>query len=161
MMAMKKLSTIMQLTSVLITLLRPVASQIAVTGKANNPNPELVNMLTKKLNVTPQQATGGAGAIFGLVKNHLNSSDFSKVAAAVPGMNGFLRAAPAAGGGSRLGSLGSMLGENPRDLGSLAGSFQSLKLSPSMIGKFAPVPQKYIAGKGGLGAASLFTRALN
>ena len=55
-------------------------------------------MLTKDLNVTPKQATGGAGALFGLAKSRLKPDQFSQVAAAVPGMDGLLKAAPSAGG---------------------------------------------------------------
>ncbi len=62
------------------------------------PSPELVGMLTKDLNVTPKQATGGAGALFGLAKSRLKPDQFSQVAAAVPGMDGLLKAAPSAGG---------------------------------------------------------------
>src|SRR5215472_4654697 len=83
---------------------------------------------------------GGAGSIFGLVKSQLSPENFSKVAAAVPGMNKFLKAAPpATPGGSAVSSLGSMAGGGKAGgLASLAGSFQSLGMSPGMIGKFAP-----------------------
>jgi hypothetical protein len=130
------------------------------TKNSTNPNPELVGALTKQLNVTPQQATGGAGAIFGLAKSRLNPGDFSKVAAAVPGMDGFLKAAPSGGAGSMLGSIASQAGGGMGGLASLAGSFQSLGLSPSMAGKFVPVLKNYIGGKGGSSVASLFAGAL-
>ena len=35
-------------------------------------SPELVGQLTKELSVTPQQATGGAGALFSLTKTKLS-----------------------------------------------------------------------------------------
>jgi hypothetical protein len=130
------------------------------TKNSTNPNAELVGALTKQLKVTPQQATGGAGAIFGLAKSRLNPADFSKVAAAVPGMDRFLKAAPSGGGGSMLGSLASQAGGGMGGLASLAGSFQSLGLSSSMAGKFVPVLENYIGGKGGSGVASLFAGAL-
>jgi hypothetical protein len=46
-------------------------------------------MLTKELKVTPEQATGGAGSLFALAKERLKPDQFSKVSAAVPGMEGF------------------------------------------------------------------------
>jgi hypothetical protein len=143
------------------------------TEDATNPNSELVGKLTQELKVTPKQATGGAGAIFALAKSRLSPADFSKVAGAVPGMDGFLKAAPAATsasglGGSGLGSLasmvpgaagGSVLGE-AGGLASLAGSFNTLGLSPAMISKFAPVLKNYIGSKGGSSIAGLFGGAL-
>jgi uncharacterized protein VcgC/VcgE DUF2780 len=135
-------------------------TQAPATEGAVNPNPELVRNLMKTLKVTPEQATGGAGAIFGLAKSRLNPADFSKVAAAVPGMDAFLKAAPAAEGGSGLGPLGSLVPGGAGGLASLAGSFKSLGLSPAMASKFAPVLQNYIGSKGGSNTAALFAGAL-
>src|SRR5215217_3076753 len=92
---------------------------------ANNPSPELVAKLTKELSVTPEQAIGGAGALFGLAKSKLKPEDFLKVANVVPGMDGLLKAAPkpkqedtkGTGATDLLGSVGSML---PGKAGALA-----------------------------------------
>jgi hypothetical protein len=65
-------------------------AQATATG-----NSDLVSQLTSQLNVSPQQATGGAGTIFGLAKNRLSPEQFGKIAAAVPGMNGLLHDARA------------------------------------------------------------------
>lgn len=136
-------------------------AQTSATNKRKNPNPDLVGMLTKQLNVTPEQATGGAGAIFGLAKSKLSAPDFSKVAAAVPGMSGFLKAAPSTGAAaSPLDSVSGALPGNIGGLTSLAGAFQSLHLSPEMVGRFVPVIENYIASKGGSGVASVFAGAL-
>ncbi len=149
-------------TCLLMLLAAGVAqAQTSPTPTPKNPNADLVGMLTSQLNVTPAQATGGAGAIFSLAKNRLSPSDFSKLAAAVPGMNGFLKAAPS--GGAAASSLDSLGGAVPGNLGgltSLAGAFQSLHLSPQMVGKFVPVMENYVASKGGSSVASLFTGAL-
>ena len=131
------------------------------SAKVTSTNPELVGMLTKELKVTPEQATGGAGAIFALAKSRLNPADFSKVAASVPGMDGFLKAAPAPKKAeSMLTSLESVAPGGAGGLASLAGSFKSLKLSPEMAGKFVPVLQNYIGSKGGSNVANLFAGAL-
>ncbi len=133
-----------------------------VTKKtATAPDPDLIGKLTKELNVSPKQATGGAGAIFGLAKTQLKPAEFSKLAAAVPGMDGFLKAAPSAKTGSSLGSLESVLPSGSAGgLASLAGSFKSLGLSPDMATKFVPVMQDYLKSKGGSGVASLLSGAL-
>jgi len=137
-------------------------SGIVVAQAQAIPNPELLGKLTQQLGVTPAQATGGAGALFGFAKTKLSPADFSKVAAAVPGMSGFLKAAPAAGtgGSSAMGSLGSMVPGKAGGIASLAGSFNSLGMSPSMVTKFAPVLENYVGAKGGASTASLLSGVL-
>ena len=136
------------------------SAQAAVTTQAKAPSPELVGMLTKELKVTPEQATGGAGSLFALAKERLKPEEFSKVSATVPGMDGFLKAAPKQEGGSPLGSLGSALSGGGGGLASVAGAFGSLGLSPDMVGKFIPVLTKFVESKGGASVASLLAGAL-
>ncbi len=123
-------------------------------------SPELVGMLTKQLNVTSDQATGGAGALFGLAKDRLKPEEFSQVSGAVPGMDEFLKAAPKQGSGSALGSLGSALSGGTGGLASVAGAFGSLGLSPDMVSKFIPIISQFVQSKGGSGVASLLMGAL-
>lgn len=134
--------------------------QFGFAQKATPASPELVGQLSKELSITPAQATGGAGALFGVAKSRLSPADFSKVSAAVPGMGSFLKAAPAPDNTSGLSSL---IGSLPGGLGGLAstaGSFQKLGLSPDMVGKFVPILTKFVEGKGGASAASLLSGAL-
>ena len=129
-------------------------------GQGGSPSPELVGMLMKALKVTQDQATGGSGALFDLAKSRLKPEEFSKVADAVPGMDGFLEAAPKQGGGSALGSLGSALSGGQGGLASVAGAFGSLGLSPDMVSKFIPVITQFVQSKGGSSVASLLMGAL-
>jgi len=129
-------------------------------AKAASASPELVGQLTKQLSITPTQATGGAGALFSLAKTKLTPSDFSKVAAVVPGMGSFLKAAPTAGGTSELSSLASSLPGEMGSLASTASSFQKLGLSPDMVEKFVPILTGFVQGKGGANVASLLSGAL-
>jgi hypothetical protein len=153
------LFTLTRATFCAVILVGVIGAQVPANPK--NPDPDLVGQLSNQLNVTPTQATGGAGAIFGLVKSHLSAGDFSKIATAVPGMDGFLKAAPASGGASSAASgLPGLPSGAAGGLASLAGSFQSLGLSPSMVGKFAPIIENYIGSKGGSGVSSLFAGAL-
>jgi Protein of unknown function VcgC/VcgE (DUF2780) len=158
----KKTSSIVRVIAACVFALPGIVLVQAQAPAAANPNPDLVGKLTQQLGVTPAQATGGAGALFGLAKTKLSPEQFSKVAAAVPGMNGFLKAAPAAGSGgsSAMGSLGSMVPGKAGGLASLAGSFNSLGMSPSMVTKFAPVLENYVGSKGGASTASLLAGAL-
>jgi Protein of unknown function VcgC/VcgE (DUF2780) len=142
----------------------------AQTPGADNPSPELVGKLTKELSITPKQATGGAGALFGLAKTRLKPDEFSQVAKAVPGMDGLLKAAPKAekknSGSSALGSLGSVGSVLPGGTGglgglaSVAGPFKSLGLSPDMAGKFVPVLTQFVDTKGGSSVSKLLAGAL-
>ena len=129
-----------------------------VLAQAKLPNAELAGMIAKELKITPQQATGGAGALFGLAKTRLKPEDFSKVSAAVPGMDGLLKAAPKASSSS-LGSLGSALPGQAGALGAVAGQFKKLGLSPDMVAQFVPIT-KFAESKGGAGVASILAGAL-
>ena len=155
----KTLITLTQIVFCAVLMVDLLGAQTPAPSNPKNPDPELVGQLCNKLHVTPAQATGGAGAIFGLVKTRLSPGDFSKLAGLVPGMGGFLNAAPAAGGAA-AGSVAPAIPGSAGGLASLAGSFQSIGLSPSMIGKFAPIMQNYLGSKGGSGVASLFSGAL-
>jgi hypothetical protein len=124
------------------------------------PSPELVGELTNGLSITPQQATGGAGALFGVAKSKLSPADFSQIAAVVPGMGSFLKAAPSTGGGSGLSGLTSSLPGNVGGLASAATAFQKLGLSPNMVEKFVPILTNFLHAKGGANAASLLSGVL-
>ena len=127
---------------------------------AKSPNPDLIGSLTKELNVTPAQATGGAGTLFNLAKSKLSADDFSKVSKAVPGMEGLLKAAPKPKSDSPLDSMASALPGNAGGLASAASSFKSLGLSPSMAEKFVPVMTQYVQKTGGSSVASLLSGVL-
>jgi hypothetical protein len=128
-------------------------------------SPELIGQLTKTLSITPAQATGGAGTLFGLAKSRLSPADFSKVADSVPGIDSLIKSAPAASKNSVINSLSESANSVPGagGLGSLAaaaGPFKKLGMSPEMAAKFVPVLTKFVESKGGSGAASLLGGAL-
>ncbi|HEX6692780.1 MAG TPA: DUF2780 domain-containing protein [Burkholderiales bacterium] len=119
---------------------------------------ELVQLLSRTLGVTPEQASAGAGALFELAKKTLKPEDFAKIAKVVPGMDGMLKSAPSAGGGLAS-SLGSMVGGSVGGMGVVTDQFKALGLSPEMVGKFMPVIGKYVESKGGAAVASLLAGA--
>ena len=113
----------------------------------------LLQALTSQLNVTPQQAVGGTGALLGLAKNQLVGTDYRQLAKAVPGLDQ-LAGANATGGLAQLGGLGSLLGGGGKDakqspLGSLLGNvdsrqdvdktFNALGMNSGMTSQFAQV----------------------
>ena len=132
----------------------------APTKVARTSSAALVGQLTKGLSITPTQARGGAGALLGLAKSRLSAEEFSKVTAAVPGMSGLLKAAPAAGAPSELSSLEGSLPGGLGTLASVGGAFHKLGLSPEMAIKFVPMLTKFVESRGGLSTASLLEKAL-
>lgn len=123
----------------------------------------LVDMLVHKLGVSPQQALGGAGAIFQAAKGNMNPQAFASLSQSVPGMSTMLGAAPSVSGASGLGGMSSMIGGGSSSLGGaagLAGSFQQLNLSPDMVGKFIPVVTNYVKQASGDASANLLQSAL-
>jgi hypothetical protein len=124
---------------------------------------ELVSQLTKSLSVTPQQASGGAGALFGMAKSQLSAADFGKIAAVVPGIEGMIKSAPkvkSTGGIPGISSIEKSLPGGLGGLASVAGQFQKLGLSPDMVSKFIPILTQFVQAKGGSGVASLLSGVL-
>ena len=149
-----------RLTLACLSIVVFIATETITAYGLQPPSPELVGELTKGLSVTPQQATGGAGTLFGLAKSRLSPPDFSKIATVVPGMGSFLKAAPSTGGGSGLSGLTGSLPGNVGGLASAATSFQKLGLSPAMVEKFVPILTNFVQAKGGANVASLLSGAL-
>ncbi len=124
---------------------------------------ELVQQLVTATGVSASQAEGGAGLLFGLVKDKLSSGDFARVAGALPGVEDLIDAAPDSGGGlgGLLGGVASALGgKELGNLASLAGGFGKLDLDAGMIGKFIPIVLSYLQSKGGGDLASLVQNVL-
>ncbi len=136
----------------------------AGTAAANNPvginQIGLVDILVHRLGVSPQQALGGAGAIFQAAQGNMNPQAFATLSKSIPGMDSMLNAAPAMSG---AGGLSSLMGNSSNTLGNvaaLAASFQQLNLSPDMVGQFIPVVTNYVSKTSGQAAADLFQTAL-
>ncbi len=124
---------------------------------------ELIQQLVTATGVDKQQAEGGAGLIFGLLKEQLSSADFGQVSQAVPGVEGLIKAAPSSGGGlgGLLGGVASAMGAgNLGSLASLAEGFSKLDLDMGMVGKFMPVVLSYLQNQGGDGLVALVSKVL-
>ena len=143
-------------------LLIASGSTVAQVPGLNNPRPELVGLLTKQLKIKPEQAIGGAGALFGLAQSRLKPEQFGQISKAVPGMDGLLGAAPKQKSGTMDSVMGmaTMLPGKAGGLASTAAAFKSLGLSPSMAAKFVPIMGSFVKMKGGAQVADLLTGAL-
>lgn len=133
-------------------------AQEPFSNLAKPASPDLVGQLTNALSITPAQASGGAGALFGLAKSRLSPADFGKVAASVPGIDGLIESAPASSSSKNFSGLTGLGGLG--GLASVAGSFKKLGLSPAMAAKFVPVLTKFVEAKGGSGVASTLAGVL-
>lgn len=131
-----------------------------IPSSAASASPELVGQLSKQLSISPTQAAGGAGTLFGLAKSRLSGNDFGKVASAVPGMDSLLKAAPQSDNSSGLSSLTGSLPGGMGGMASTAASFEKLGLSPKMASKFVPIMTSYVESKGGSSTAALLSGAL-
>lgn len=112
------------------------------------------------LNVTPEQAIGGAGAMLGLAKNRLSPTDYSQLSQSVPGLD-LLSGSNALGG---LVGLGAMLGQNGNAMGldgllgnvktvrDLDAAFSALGMDSGMIGQFAPLMLQFMGQQGVAGS---------
>jgi hypothetical protein len=118
----------------------------------------LLSALTSQLNVTPEQAVGGTGAMLGLAKNQLSSSDYSQLGKSVPGLDqlsgsnslgslGALSGMLGQSGGSKTSGLDGLLG-NVKSTNDLNTAFSALGMDSGMIGQFAPVILQFLGGQG-------------
>ncbi|MBW9269063.1 MAG: DUF2780 domain-containing protein [Candidatus Thiodiazotropha sp. (ex. Lucinisca nassula)] len=125
---------------------------------------ELVQQLVSGAGVSQQQAEGGAGLLFGLVKDQLSSGDFSRVTNAVPGIESLIDAAPSEDSGGLGGLLGGVAsaigGDQLGNMASLASGFSKLDLDAGMIGKFVPIVLSFLQSQGGDGLSDLVAKVL-
>jgi len=154
----------MQKTALIFVL--PTALAYAQTATAppeptveQTASPELVGQVVNEAGITPGQAQGAAGTLFGVAKSRLTADEFAKVAGAVPNMDGLLKAAPAADPKAAL--LSGLPGSG--GAGSMAAAISTLSklgLKPETIAKLTPALVKAVQAKGGAEVATLLAGAL-
>ena len=170
-----KISRGFALASLMCLAASPVFAQFSLNDAANAisgmkgdnaaaaaaPTAQTADLLgaLSQLNVTPEQAVGGAGAMLGLAKNQLSSTDYSELAKSVPGIDML-------SGGGELGALAGLLGSsgkaagldnalgNVKNTNDLNSAFSALGMDSGMIGQFAPVLLQYF-GQQGVGGSLL------
>ena len=127
----------------------------------------LLNTLGTSLNITPEQAVGGTGALLGLAKNKLAGNDYSQLTKSVPGLDQ-LAGTSALGSLGSLNGLGNMLGNsgksaessvlhsalgNVQSMGDVNEAFAALGMDSSMVSQFVPVILRYLGQQGAGGTA--------
>jgi len=132
-----------------------------LAGNAFADTSKLTGSLVDLLGVTKPQAEGGAGAVFREAKNNMNSSDYSQLLGALPGIDSLIDAAPEAGG--LASSASSLFGSSSGSAGQLAAltdSFKKLGLSSDMINKYVDIVMDFAQSEGGQQTMSLLKNAL-
>ena len=118
----------------------------------------LVNALGA-LNVTPQQALGGTGALLSLAQNSLGNAQYSQLTGAVPGLDQFT----GSNGLNQLGALGGLLGgaqqtpvsaqtgallNNVNNMQQLDQAFSALGMQSGLAAQFAPILLQFLGTQG-------------
>jgi hypothetical protein len=149
--------------AVMVALPLTLHAQRAAPDVSKTANPELVGSLAREMGATAQQAEGAAGALFGAARQNMPAADWSKVSAAVPGMDGLLKAAPAmgaAGGGAGAAAAAAGALGSGGSLASAAAAFSKLGLKPEMVAKAVPILTQYVTKSGGSAVGALLSGAL-
>ncbi|MHC8413466.1 DUF2780 domain-containing protein [Pseudomonas sp. Hz4] len=167
-----KISRGFALASLMCLAASPVFAQFSLNDAANAisgmqgdnaaaPTSQTAGLLSalSQLNVTPQQAVGGAGAMLGLAKNQLSSTDYSALARSVPGIDQLSGGGELAVLSGLLGSSGTAAGldnalGNVNNINDLNSAFSALGMDSGMIGQFAPVLLQFF-GQQGVGGSLL------
>lgn len=113
---------------------KSLASSLS-TKVAQQESSPLVDKLTQSLSVTPEQATGGAGALLALASNSLASKESNELTSLIPGM-------------SQLKSSASGLLGTANNLSAVNDVFSKLGLDPAMVSQFTPIILEYLTGQG-------------
>lgn len=124
---------------------------------------ELVDLLTKNLGVSGQQAEGGAAVLFKAAKDKLGGVEFDQLLGGVPGLGDLLKKAPASGGGGlggMLGGLASAMGGNAALITTILGGFGKLGLTADHAKKFVPIILEFLKSKVGPDVVSKLEKTL-
>jgi len=100
----------------------------------------LTDVLGSSLGLSSSQATGSVGSVLSLAKGKLSSSDYSKVATAVPGADQYIQKAKDAGAVPEGGI---------KDKSGLDAAYSKLGISPEVGKQITPVVLDYVGKAGG------------
>lgn len=120
-------------TSVAFSLSDLFGGSEETSAVANNP---LTELITSQLDVSPEQAAGGAGALLSLASSQLSGDQASELSSMIPGADKLTTAIPT--------GLSGML-TNMETINSV---FSTLGMDASMVSQFIPVILKFVGNQG-------------
>lgn len=130
---------------------------------------EMVSSVSGSLGISQAQATGGLGAIFDYAKNNISKEQFSTISKSLPKVDSLIQAVPSITEeeGSSKNSLGGLLNQAKKysssvsSLAVLQQKFESLGLSPEMIGKVIQGAYVYLESEQGQPVKALLKKGLS
>ena len=120
---------------------------------------DFVDMLSKEMDISTEQAQGGAGSLFNMAQEGMSSDDFGKLSEAVPDMSGLLGAVPDLSGGSKTSMLGKAA-SSLTGMPAVTSAFQKLGLNESHVAIMTPLVVNYVEDKGGAALSKTLAGAL-
>ncbi|HTO86325.1 MAG TPA: DUF2780 domain-containing protein [Thermoanaerobaculia bacterium] len=123
----------------------------AAGGAASATGVDLAGTLGSSLGLTPDQASGAVGSILSLAQGKLSSSDYSKVAGAVPGAGQYVQKAK---------DLGAVPSTGISSESALDGAYAKLGISPEIGSQVTPLVVNYVGKAGGPTVQSLLSSVL-
>ena len=120
---------------------------------------DLVSMLSNEMDITNEQAEGGAGSLFNFAQEGMSSADFSALSDAVPDMSGLLGAVPALTGGKKKSWLGKAA-DSLTGMPAVQAQFKKLGLSETHVALMTPLLVDYVEKKGGEVLSNSFASAI-
>ncbi|WP_299021471.1 DUF2780 domain-containing protein [uncultured Photobacterium sp.] len=100
---------------------------------ASNP---LTDILSSQLDVTPEQAAGGAGALLSLASSQLNGDQATELTQMIPGADALSAAIPP--------GLGGLL----TNIDTINQVFSALGMDASMVSQFVPIVMQFLGDQG-------------
>lgn len=139
-----------------------------INNLANAATSNLLGMLTSQLGITEQQATQGMAALMDLAKQHLSTTDYTKLIGGAPDLETLVKAATALAKPQVATTTGTLWeyatsmigGANVNQMVQMASTFAQWGLSADMVGKFLKIALDYVNGVGGPELTQLLAGAL-
>lgn len=151
---------------VLISVFTLLLSGFAIPASAITGN--LLGMLTSQLGINEQQATQGMAALMDLAKQHLSTTDYTKLLSGAPDLGTLSKAAEAFAKpqvatitGSLLGYAASYLGgDSANQMAQMVHTFAQWGLTADMVSKFLKIALDYVNIVGGPDLMKILSGAL-
>lgn len=127
---------------------------------------DLIDLLVSRLDLSEEQARGGAGIVFRLAQRKLSSDEFAQIAEEVSGLDDIIASAPDSEGGGLAAGISDMLSSlrgsgHVGELASLVGEFNQLDIETELVNRFVSLVVGFVRDRGGDGVGNLLDGVLS